>query len=240
MAGYGFLVAATGLFIAAHILPRRLGWKAALTARYGEKAYGRLYGVGSTLAFVACIVAMRLAPVDPLWSRDAWMLWVPPVVMPLAVVLFLFGLRTPNDLSIPVRADAFDPQNPGFLAVTRHPLPWAFALWSLAHMVALSDVRALIFFGSMFVISVAAPVLLDRRNRRRLGADAFAARAAGTSFLPFAGILSGRLKVRWRALFCWSVVEAVMAFLLLLVLHMNMLRIDPLPLTPVFHWWGGG
>jgi uncharacterized membrane protein len=81
--------------------------------------------------------------------------------------------------------------------VARHPLLWALALWSGAHLVPNGDLAHVVLFGSFAAFSLSGMAAIDRRLKRRLGSD-WERLAAGTSAVPFAALVSGRWRPRGR------------------------------------------
>jgi uncharacterized membrane protein len=74
---------------------------------------------------------------------------------------------------------------------------WAIGLWAISHLVANGDLRSLIFFGALALLSLGGTVLIDRKKRLALGSD-WPRLAALTSNFPFAALATGRTRLRWR------------------------------------------
>src|SRR3546814_8355689 len=87
---------------------------------------------------------------------------VPLLVMPLACILLVAGLTSPNPTLVGGER-FFDgaPESPavGILSVTRHPFLWGTGLWALSHLLANGDL-------SYVVIMVGIAVLRDRKSKR--------------------------------------------------------------------------
>ena len=144
---------------------------------------------------VADVVAAQRAGTVWLWDPVPWQWHVPFIAMPMATFLLVAGLLSANPLSISLRGGT----DPGpITAVTRHPVLWAFLIWAAAHIPPNGTVVALLLFGAMALFSLLGFILLDLKARKRLGPERWRELAAGTSILPFAALLSGR--VRWHAL----------------------------------------
>ena len=114
---------------------------------------------------------------------------VPAVGMVVACVLLVFGLGSPNPLSIG-RAAGFDPKKPGVAALVRHPLLWAALIWAASHLAVNGDLAHIVLLGAFAVLAISGMLALDARARRRLG-SAWRELAARTSNVPFAGYLRG-------------------------------------------------
>lgn len=195
--GWIAFAAAFAVFLASHAVPARPPVRRALVARLGARGYLAAYVAVSLFALGWLIVAAGRAPVVILWFQQPWMLWVPNLAMPAACLLIAFGVVAPNPLSFGGRgAERFDPDRPGIVGLARHPLLWALALWSGAHVVPNGDLAHVLLFGLFAGFSLAGMPMLDRRLRRRFGPAEWRRLAARSSTLPLAAALSGR----WRPL----------------------------------------
>lgn len=204
---------ATAAFIATHFITST-PLRAALVKALGEKAYTALY---SLLAFATLgwmVWAYNRAPLEPIWVGARWL---PSVAMPFAFVLLACGLLSRNPTAVGA-ARLLKSQEPaqGIIRVTRHPVMWAFILWSLAHLLARGEHMASVFFGGFLLVAALGAGLMDERKARTLGED-WQRFVAVTSYFPFAAILQGRntfkpAEIGWRnpaiglalyALFFW-------------------------------------
>jgi uncharacterized membrane protein len=183
------------VFLIAHVIPAMPAARRMLQARLGEGGFIAAYSALSLLLFAWLIREALLAPYVPLWFAGDWGFWVALIGMPLALLLLGAGALAPNPLSIAFVTRAWDPQAPGAVAITRHPILWGLGLWGFAHVPANGHLVGLVLFGSLGVFALLGMVVVDWRRRRVLGEDHWQALAAGTSFLPFVAILTGR--ARW-------------------------------------------
>jgi len=190
---------ATAAFIATHFMSSTL-LRDALVRRLGEMTYLALY---SLLAFATLgwmIWAYHRAPLEPLWVG---LRWLPAVVMPFAFVLLACGLFARNPTAVGAAALLKRPDAAqGIIRVTRHPVMWAFILWSLAHLLARGEHMASVFFGGFLALASLGAQLMDERKARTLGED-WQRFAAATSYVPFAAILQDRNRfdareIGWR------------------------------------------
>ncbi len=165
MNGWGEFAAAYALFLAAHLVPARPAVRFRLIAMLGRGPYLIGYSALSIGLLLWVIRAAGRAPYVPLWRWAPWQSWVPNLAMPLACLLVVAGLRTPNPYSLG-RAGTFDAGRPGVLALTRHPLLWALALWAAAHALANGDLAHVLLFSGFALFALAGMVLFDRRTRR--------------------------------------------------------------------------
>jgi uncharacterized membrane protein len=114
----------------------------------------------------------------------------------LVFIAFLFvviGLATPSPTRVGMESKLARDADPavGIIRITRHPFLWGVALWALVHVAANGDVASVIFFGSLLLLALAGPALIDAKRKRRFG-DAWQRFAEATSSIPFAAIASGR------------------------------------------------
>lgn len=214
------------IFLAAHAIPPRTGIRARLTGPLGERGYLVLYSLISLLLLYWLLTAAGRAPYVALWSQAPWQLWVPNLVMPLALLLAVCGTGVANPFSLGGSGGlAFDPERPGIAALTRHPLLLAMALWAAAHIVPNGDLAHVVLFGGLGVLAGLGMVLLDRRHRRLWGERRWQALAARTAFLPGGAPLPalgqvfppGRLAL---AVLIWAAV---------LLVHPALFGVSPLP-----------
>ncbi len=165
-------------FLIGHSVPTRAGPRAALVQRLGERGFALAYSLLSTLLLLLLLLAAIQAPYVALFAPPAWAATATLVLAPLGLVIATVGLARPNPLSFSFARQAFDPERPGIVALTRHPVLLGLALWALGHAVARGDVVGLTLFGGLGIFAVAGFWLVDRRFRRTLGAEAWDGLAA--------------------------------------------------------------
>ncbi|MGQ0558814.1 MAG: NnrU family protein [Sphingosinicella sp.] len=83
----------------------------------------------------------------------------------------------------------------GVFAITRHPANWSFMLWALAHLSLSFSTRNLVVAGGVLFLALFGTLAQDRKKERLMG-EAWRDWEARTSFVPFAGLIGGKL--RWR------------------------------------------
>lgn len=187
------LACALLVFVALHSLPALPRWRGMLIRRLGFGLYSALYSLLSLLALGAVIVTYRAAPWVPLWG--AMPLLTLAVMLP-ACLLLVAGAITPNPLSLTLRRGSFDPAAPGVLALTRHPLLHALALWSLGHTLGLGHGAAVLTFGTFALLALLGPLAVEAKRKRRLGEEEWQRLSAKTSAVPLVALLTGRAP--WR------------------------------------------
>lgn len=189
---------ALAAFLAAHVIPAATNLRARAIAAMGRRNYLLAYSVLSVALLLWVIWAAQRAPRADLWPAAGWRLAVPVVTMPFALALLGAAVVRPNALSVSFRGGSAPPRLGGVLTITRHPMLWAFLLWSLSHLVANGDLVAVVLFGGLTAFSVAGMIALDRRARRRLGEEAWKTAAARASLLPFAALMRRRTRLDFR------------------------------------------
>jgi uncharacterized membrane protein len=210
------------LFVGGHFLLSSTPLRAQIVARVGERGFAGLFSVVMIVILIATIFAYGRAPYVPVWELGLWAGWVPVLVMPFALMLFVGGYSQPNPTAVmqaaPVGTAEPRRMAPGILAVTRHPIMWGFGLWALSHLVANGDAASIILIGGMAVLALAGTMLIDRKKARSWG-PAWPAFAAVTSNLPLLAILEGRNRLSLAEIGWWRILVALAAYAALFALH---------------------
>jgi uncharacterized membrane protein len=187
---------AGAVLLLTHFVPSAPGNRARIVGRTGEGAYMGVYSLVSVAALVWLCIAWAAAPVVPLWEPGV-LRWVPAVVLPFALILFVAAYTTRNPTGVGQGASLLPENARGVLRITRNPLLWSVTAWALSHLLANGDLASVLFFGTFALLGSLGTVLLERKIAAREGArwDAF---AAVTSNVPFAAILQGRQRLDLR------------------------------------------
>lgn len=222
-------VGVLAVFLLAHVIPALPASRRALQARLGDGGFIGAYSLLSLLLFAWLIREVLLAPYIPIWFAGPWSFWFAIVLAPLALVLLGTGALAPNPLSIAFVTRPFDPEAPGAVAITRHPILWGLGLWGFAHLPANGHLAGLILFGSLGVFALIGIGVVEGRRQEALGLARWQELAGGTSYLPFVAILRGR--ARWpgdRVSLIGGAVGLLVAVLLLAGGHLWLFGRDPL------------
>lgn len=217
------------LFVATHLALSSPRLRAPLVARMGENGFRGLYSLLSLALLAWVAFAYRDAPVVDLWHPPIGLKHLSLLIMPIACVLLVAGLTTPNPSAIGAgRPEIVNAGPTGILAVTRHPVMWSFALWGIAHLLANGDVASLILFGGITFLALVGARAQDAKKRRQLGADweGFAER---TSFVPLAALFAKRATLRPGEIGWWRIALGLALFAVLLWLHPWLFGVGPLP-----------
>ena len=224
------LILAIVVFLASHAIPAVRPVRAALTARLGERAYLVLYSLVSLAVLFWLGAAYARAPYVEVWSFAMWTRWVPVLVMPFACILLVAAVTSANPFSIAIGKRPFDPERPGIVSVTRHPLIWAFILWASAHLVPNGDVASILLFGLLLVLSLLGPMSLDAKRRAQWGAGEWGRRVAATSNLPLAAVLTGRGRLDLAGIGFWRLAAGLALYAILWLGHEWAIGVSPAPL----------
>jgi uncharacterized membrane protein len=201
-----------------------------LVALLGEGGFTLAYSALSLTMLAWLVVAAGQAPHVTLWPFAPWQLWAPNLAMPLVVAIASLAIAAPNPLSFGgARADRFEPERPGVVGLSRHPLLLALALWSAAHLVPNGDLAHVVLFGLFLGFSWLGMALIDRRKRRQLGAKRWALLAANTGWLRPAG-LSGATAPLPAGELLGRLAAGALAYAALLALHPPLIGVSAWPL----------
>lgn len=223
------LIIAVAVFFASHSLPSMRGVRGHFTALLGERGFLAVYSAISAAATVWTIAAALRAPPVELWPMTVAGMWVAAVCLAPAALLLVWGLTTPNPLSVKIRPERFDPARPGALAITRHPLMWAFGLWGLGHLVPNGDAGTAVLFALLGGFGLMGCAILDARRSREYGLERWRELAAHTSAVPFAAIVAGRARMPWSLILSWRTILALALYIVAIVLHPMVIGVSPLP-----------
>src|SRR5712692_4711874 len=213
------LVIAGVAFCGSHIVLSSTRLRGSLREQLGEYGFLAVYSLTALVTFAWFLVAYTHAPTIVLWPTQSWTALVPVVVMPLATILLVAGYSTPNPTAVGMERSArADDPAPGLLRVTRHPVMWAIGLWAISHLVANGDLSSLLFFGSIAALALGGTVLIDRKKRLALGSN-WPRLAEVTSNLPFAALLAGRTRLRWREIGVLRIAAGLLLYAVLYLAH---------------------
>lgn len=223
MTGWLWFAIAFAVFLASHRLPLRPAIRARLVAALGPRGFTIAYSALSLALLGWLIVAAGRAPYVALWPRQLWQAWVPLVVMAPVCLLIAFAIGRPNPFSFGGAANvAFDPARPGIVRWIRHPLLLALTLWAGAHLVPNGDLAHVILFGVFAGFAFLGMRIVDRRNRRLMRPDRWAALRVE--------IARGPVLPRPRSAFGWvlRIGYAVVLYGALIALHPIVIGVSPL------------
>lgn len=214
-------------FLAPHIVPSVPGLRPWLITKMGRAGYFSAYFVISLVTFFWLIVAVQRSPYIGLWALHPWQVYVVAVLVALACVLLVAALITPNPISLSLRRTGTDVPVDAILGITRHPLLWAFGLWSVSHVLVNGDVASVVLFGMLAVFALGYMPLLDRRMQKVMGVPEWRRLSAGTSTILFASFFRRSPRPRVDRRLILAVAGGLLLFLLLLSLHGPVIGVNP-------------
>lgn len=213
------LFAATALFVGGHFMLSSMPVRLALINKMGETRFLAYYSILMVVVFAWMVLAYIRAPIDPLWQTPDALLWLPAIVMPVALFLIVCGLTSPS----PTLAGT-NPDEPGrdltrgIIRITRHPFLNGMSVWSAAHLIVNGDTRAVILFAGLLILSVVGMWRIDKRREFLFGAD-WGPVLLTTSLVPFGAILSKRTRFDWAGIGWWRLFLTIAIYLALVWLH---------------------
>lgn len=158
------------IFFLSHSIPVRPPVRSILVRKLGPRGFTLTYSVLSIGVLTWLIVAAGRAPFVPLWYWAPWQNHVALALMLVACLLLTVSIGRPNPFSFgAARNQLFDPEHPGVVRLTRHPLLAVLALWSAAHLLANGDLAHAILFGVFGAFALVGQRLIDRRRKREMG-----------------------------------------------------------------------
>ena len=213
------LIIAGAAFCGSHVLLSSTALRGALRDQLGERGFLAVYSLTSLIIFAWFVSAYAGAPRVVLWPQQRWTAFVPICVMPLATILLVAGYSTRNPTAVGMeRSASADDPAPGILRVTRHPVMWAIGLWAISHLIANGDAASLLFFGALGALALGGTVLIDRKKQLALGSN-WPRLAELTSNVPFAALLTGRTRLRWRDVSLLRIAAGLLLYAVLYLAH---------------------
>ncbi len=229
------LAVAAGFWIALHVVLAGSPLRWAIAGKIGENGFRGLFSILSAIGIVWLAIAYRGATSAEsfygLRLIETWMLWVPPVIMAPALVLFVGSLTVPNPTMVMgerlLAARDAEPAR-GVLRVTRHPMLWSFLLWAASHLVANGDLASYLLFGCIMIVAAAGMGSIDRKQSRR-DPEGWKRFAAVTSVVPFAAIIAGKNRLVLEEIGWSRIGLAAALWVALVALHPLVFGVPALP-----------
>ena len=214
------------VFLAVHLFPGTPLRNRAVKA-LGEQSYRGVFSLVSVAVLGWLIWAYAEAPTEDLWPQPDWSRTLPLIVMPFACILLVCSLTTRNpSMAGMERAVSAGFAVSGILTITRHPMLWSFALWSLVHLPPNGDRASLWLFGSLALLALAGMHILDRRKGDEIG-GAWGPILMRTSAIPFLAVIQGRTKIDWRGIGWWRPAAGIFLYALILGGHRQVFGVTP-------------
>ncbi len=167
--------------------------RAPLVARMGAKGFELFYVAVSLATLVWAVFAFRAMPYgDLLWVAGEG-LWTASGLIMLAASILLLGSFVRNPALPAPGADKLAAQPArGVFAITRHPMMWSFALWSLAHVLVAPRPAVIVLTAAIAFLALVGAAGQDVKKAKLMG-NAWRDWSSRTSYWPFSGQISGRI-----------------------------------------------
>lgn len=131
------------------------------------------YSLVSVACLVLGLIAFRYSPHGPvLWTHGRNVTQVAyDLLTYFSTTLFISSLLG-NPVTSPAKREFILEQMPrGVFVMTRHPMMFAIALWSIAEIVLTPAPRQIILFGGLVIVAIVGSWLQDRKLENLIGAD---------------------------------------------------------------------
>src|SRR5579875_328172 len=112
------------------------------------------------------------------------------------------------------------------IALMRHPMNWAFALWALGHLVMNGDSATVILTAGIAFLALVGSWAQERRKAAQMRA-AWQGFAARTSFIPLVAIAQGRARFSLRETGYGRIAGGVVLWAILLHVHRYIIGVSP-------------
>ena len=163
-------VGAFAAFFLSHSIPVRPPIRRMLDRSIGSRGFTLVYSALSLCVLAWLIGATGRAPYVSLWNWAPWQNYVVLAVMVLVCLLLAFSIGKPNPFSFGgTRNDRFDPNAPGIVRFSRHPLLVALCIWALAHVLPNGDLAHVLLFVVFAAFALAGQTIIDRRKQQQMG-----------------------------------------------------------------------
>jgi|TARA_R110002072_G_scaffold237600_2_gene394973 uncharacterized membrane protein len=220
--GAGLYIFSAFLLFVSHAVPSAPGVRDRLLAGLGDRAFRVIYSLLSLLVLVFFVWTYRgydgaLWLFEPLQGAA----FLAVGLMPIAFFLVLGRLLTPlGDLQRPKAVR-------GIYALIRFPGSSGLLLWSLLHLGATGDLKRVVFFATMALISLYALLKNNWVLARATTAEARAFRWASSN-VPFRAVLRGRVPGHCLVAIWQPLVVGLLGYALVLWLHPLLFGVNPL------------
>ena len=172
------LVLAGGSWIGLHVGVAGTALRGVVARRTGENGFRIVFSTLSVATIAFLVISYRNARAQgspTLWTTPHWLGWLLVLLMAPAFVLLVGSMTRPNPTAI--GGEKLAGQEPrGLSRITRHPMLWSFATWSVVHVIGNGDLVSLLFFGTFGVTALLGMPSIDHKLAAR---DPAAWRTAG-------------------------------------------------------------
>ncbi|NCU11920.1 MAG: MFS transporter [Sphingomonadaceae bacterium] len=193
------LIAAATAFVGTHFaLSHPL--RGSVTGAVGDRGFQAVYSLVALATFAWMVMAFRAVPLAPPLIERLTMTpasWIVATLLMLVASVLLAGSFSGNPaLPAPGAAELAARGPHGVFHVTRHPMMWSMALWSISHFLVSPTPRVLVLTLAVALLALVGSHLQDRKKAVQMGA-AWAGWEAKTSYWPRLGALGKAGMVPW-------------------------------------------
>jgi uncharacterized membrane protein len=227
------LIIALSVFVGTHFLMSH-PLRARMVAGLGANGFQIVYSVVSLTTFVwAILIYGQTINAPPLWAVGDGLWAVATLLMLVGSILFSGSIIGNPALPQPGAAALTKAAPKGALAITRHPMMWGFASWALCHVLVSPQPKMIALSFALGFLAIAGSMGQDHKKAALMGAD-WQDWVSRTSFIPFAGQISGRIS--------WAAAMPRRTVLLVgIALWLIATRFHPAfgaPLAGIWRWFG--
>lgn len=199
----GFLMIAVAAFVASHYLMSH-PFRTALVNAFGISGFRIVYSLVSTVELLLVFIAYHFAPHGvPAWSANNPVLQIfADILGYFAVVLFVAALSG-NPGLLGASLNGLSTRLPsGVYLVTRHPMMFGIAIWSMVHILLIPTPRNVVSCVPIVLLALVGARLQDQKLIDRTGRE-WRLWAERTPFWPDLRKI-GRIGLPWAtALLPW-------------------------------------
>jgi len=215
-----YFVYALVIFLATHLIPGIRPLRSFLVSRLGKPLYLTLFSIASVIGLGFVGWTYSAVPYLAVWLLPVEARWFVVGAMMVSCFFVVTGVTTANPFSLGLGAGTFDPEKPGIVRVTKHPVVWGLFIWSAAHLMANGDMASLILFGLFSLLSALGPWVFNKRAKELMGAQEWERAAAACQQIPIVRALT--------QIGLFRLVIAVAVYSFLLVAHGPVIGVSPL------------
>lgn len=225
----GFILALLA-FMLSHIIPLHPSIKTRLVSVMGSTPFWVIFNVLSLALFSILLWQALNAPRDVVWVYQDWHGNIGFMLSAAGITLIIAGLGIRNPFSILSSNKVFDPNKPGVLRVTRHPVLMGIAIWAIGHLIMNGTVSLVVFFAFNAIFALLGAILIDRKRKKADGIENWRKLSWNTSMFPNPLNIPKAIAESYAAGALFWLRFATWVCLLMLILwgHILILKVDPL------------
>ena len=167
--------------------------RAPMAKALGERGFQIVYSLVSLASFIWAVRLYGKLPNEaPFWVVGDGLWAFASALMLIGSILFAGSIIGNPALPAPGAAALTKAAPRGALAITRHPMMWGFAAWAVTHLLVSPQPKVIVLAVGLAFLAIVGSKGQDRKKQLLMGDD-WRDWQARTSFIPFAGQISGRI-----------------------------------------------